>query len=411
MKKIKKAKDKFYQHCDITACMIVKNEEDNIKRCLDSIKWCDHIVIVDTGSTDKTLDIIRVEYPKVELHHMEWEGNYFSKCRNYALSKVKTNWILVIDADEVWVFDQGTTVESMKREFLTLPVDKVGSVKLQLDDIVGGGVAATFKPTRFFTKKSALRYKSTVHNEPTFKGSVAVCGGIRLLHYGYDVSPERAKVKVEQTVGLLKLRLEEDPKDYEAMFYLAQIYSAYVAYSQLDKTMEWSEIYFNHLEEMDPGYVRRNLFYSACETARRLKDFDAAKRWAEEGKKRFPNDLDLNYAILLLGIDTQNVLYVIEGAQSYIKRFREMENDPLVQASGFVFTKKPLNLLNAFHKLGLMRIQEGIKCLEGMDQLLMQTPAKLKFNILGALKNELKMLGCESLTNRIQSNKVLPNLP
>lgn len=410
MKKIKAPKDKYYTHCEITACMIVKNEEDNIRRCLSSIQWCDHIVIVDTGSTDKTVEIIKAEYPKVELHHMEWEGNYFSKCRNYALSKVKTNWILIIDADEEWFFE-GSTVESTKAELLTLPVNRIGAVKIALDDMVQGKLAASFKPTRFFNQKSALKYKSEVHNEPIFHGSVAVCSGLKLRHTGYDVPFERAKQKVEQTAGLLKKRLEADPKDYEAMFYLAQIYSAYVTYSRLEKTMEWSEVYFDHLPEMDPGYVRRNLFYSAAETARRLKDFDAVERWIKEGKVRFPNDLDLNYTILLFGIETQNPLYVIEGAQSYIKRFREMEADPLVQSVGFVFTKKPLNLLNAFHKLGLMRMQEGIKCLEGMDQLLVQAPTELKFNILGALKQELKMLGCESLTNRIQSNKVVPNLP
>ena len=409
--KIKEPKDKFYTHVAITACMIVKNEADNIRRCLNSIAWCDEIVVVDTGSTDDTMSIIRNEYPKVQLSEFRWEGNFFSKCRNHALSLVKTNWTLIIDADEEWIFDQNTTPESLKAELLKLPTNKVAAVKMQLEDWVQGQVAAAFKPCRLFAARSKLRYKSTVHNEPKFKGQVAVCGGIRLYHYGYDLDAEKSKAKVERTVSLLKARLDDDPKDFEAMFYLMQIYSAYHSYQDKEETMKWAEVYFKHLPEMDPGFVRRNIFYSATETARRLKDLDSAERWAKEGKARFPDDLDLNYTLMLLGIDLQNPTYVIEGAQSYINRYRAMEADPLVQSAGFVFTKKPVNLLNVLHKLGLMRLQEGIGCLMGVDSLIPQLPGKAKVELLNALQQELKMIGCESLTNKLTSNKIANHLP
>lgn len=84
----------------ISACMIVKNEEANIKRCLDSIHpHVDEIVIVDTGSTDKTIDICK-QYEKVKVYNFTWTDD-FSEARQFANDHATMGWILSIDADEV----------------------------------------------------------------------------------------------------------------------------------------------------------------------------------------------------------------------------------------------------------------------------------------------------------------------
>jgi glycosyltransferase involved in cell wall biosynthesis len=407
LKNDKNKKDKFYSHVEITGCMIVKNEIDNIERCLDSIQWLDEIVIVDTGSTDGTLELIQEKYPNVRLYQDEWDNN-FSRSRNVALSHIKTNWILIIDADEEWVFTDGSTPESLKAEMLKLPTNKVGGIKMLLEDMVQGGIAATFKPIRFFCKRANLKYRSTVHNEPIFKGQVAVCGGMKLLHYGYDVPTEKAKMKVERTAGLLMDRLEKNPHDFEAMFYLTNIYSAYVSYADHEKTLEWAEVYFKELPNIPAGKVRRNIFYSAAETARRLNLIEDAERWVLEGKKRYAKDLDLNYTMMLLGISLEKPEYIIEGASQYIQKYQEMEMNPLVQSAGFVFTKKPINLLNCFHKLGIIRIQEGFNHIRTMDQLLDGLPGgKHKMDILNGLTKELTMVGAESFISQLKSDKIL----
>lgn len=83
----------------ISLCMIVKNEEQNLYRCLASVKPIVHeIVIVDTGSTDRTIDIARAQGARIFNFH--WNDN-FSDARNYALKQAKGSWILVMDADEV----------------------------------------------------------------------------------------------------------------------------------------------------------------------------------------------------------------------------------------------------------------------------------------------------------------------
>ncbi len=78
--------------------LITYNEEKNIERCLSSVQWADEIVIVDSGSCDRTLEL--AEGFGAKVYHQEWLG--FGEQKNKALSYCATDWILVLDADE-WV--------------------------------------------------------------------------------------------------------------------------------------------------------------------------------------------------------------------------------------------------------------------------------------------------------------------
>lgn len=83
----------------LALCMIVKNEEQFLPQCLESVKdIVDEIVILDTGSTDRTVEI--AEENGAQVYHYEWTGS-FSDARNEATKHVTTDWILVLDADEV----------------------------------------------------------------------------------------------------------------------------------------------------------------------------------------------------------------------------------------------------------------------------------------------------------------------
>ena len=79
--------------------MIVKNEEKHLVRCLRSVRdVVDEMIIVDTGSTDKTIDIAKVFGAKV--FDFPWTGD-FSAARNHSLAQATGDWILILDADEV----------------------------------------------------------------------------------------------------------------------------------------------------------------------------------------------------------------------------------------------------------------------------------------------------------------------
>ncbi len=80
----------------ISVTIIAYNEEENIRECLESVKWADEIVVVDAGSKDKTVEISREYTDKVFIN--PWPGHYQQK--NFAIDKTSHLWIFSIDADE-----------------------------------------------------------------------------------------------------------------------------------------------------------------------------------------------------------------------------------------------------------------------------------------------------------------------
>jgi glycosyltransferase involved in cell wall biosynthesis len=82
---------------EISACLIVKNEEQLLPRCLDSLQGVDEIVICDTGSSDKTIEV--AENYQAKIVHFDWCDD-FASARNFAKNQASNDWILSIDADE-----------------------------------------------------------------------------------------------------------------------------------------------------------------------------------------------------------------------------------------------------------------------------------------------------------------------
>lgn len=82
----------------LSAVVLAKNEESNIGKCLESLSWCDEILVIDDFSTDNTSKIARKHGTKVIKHNL---SNNFAQQRNFGLSKTSNEWILFVDADEV----------------------------------------------------------------------------------------------------------------------------------------------------------------------------------------------------------------------------------------------------------------------------------------------------------------------
>ncbi|MEK7502101.1 MAG: glycosyltransferase family 2 protein, partial [Patescibacteria group bacterium] len=81
----------------ISAVVLTKNEEKNIVDCLESLSWCDEIIVVDDNSEDRTAEISKKFSAKVFIRNLNSD---FSKQRNFGLEKASGDWILFVDADE-----------------------------------------------------------------------------------------------------------------------------------------------------------------------------------------------------------------------------------------------------------------------------------------------------------------------
>ena len=99
----------------LSVIVITKNEEHNIVDCLESVKWADEIVVVDSGSDDKTVELARRYSQKVYVK--PWEG--YGASKNFALEQCTGEWILWLDADERVMGTLGDEVQSILKQHIT----------------------------------------------------------------------------------------------------------------------------------------------------------------------------------------------------------------------------------------------------------------------------------------------------
>lgn len=98
----------------ISLCVICKNEERNIKRCLEGVSAVvDEMIVVDTGSTDNTIEVAKESGADVYVY--VWDNN-FSNAKNYALEQAKNEWIIFLDADEYVLPNQAYMIPSIIKE-------------------------------------------------------------------------------------------------------------------------------------------------------------------------------------------------------------------------------------------------------------------------------------------------------
>lgn len=223
----------------VSLCMIVKNEEANLARCLASLKPVVHeIVIVDTGSTDRTVAIATVFGAKVYSH--AWNDN-FSAARNHAVDQAAGGWILIMDADEVIsTLDYERVAQTVassagKREAWSV-LTRNYTNKLQAkgwtandgaypDDQAADGWQPSWK-VRLFPNHEQIRFRGDVHEmvEAALRGSdYEIRKASFVVHHYGELEANAAAIAEKQRryfeSGMKKL--EQNPDDLAAMAELA----------------------------------------------------------------------------------------------------------------------------------------------------------------------------------------------
>lgn len=201
--------------------MIVKNEQRRLGRCLASlITWVDEIIIVDTGSTDKTISLARSAGAKVYLDR--WKQD-FSAARNYSLAQATKDWIFVIDADEE--FYPGEVGLALQMMF----IDGIDALSIDVYNVHGAEKETmSFAPSvRFFRRSLGCFYSDPVHNKLNYPANFRPARvGIHLKHWGYMMTADEAKAKMARSIPLIEKQLEEDPDNAYAIYNLGQFLRA-----------------------------------------------------------------------------------------------------------------------------------------------------------------------------------------
>ena len=193
----------------LSLCMIVRNEEEVLERCLRSVAdIVDQIVIVDTGSKDRTIDIAS-SYSS-EIYSYSWHGD-FSAARNESLRYAKGDWILVLDADDELSESSRWRIRPLIRN---TEYDAVGIVVRNIappDDVV-----KYYDDTRYrlFRNHRGFCYEQRVHNQiagSIFRnGGRAVDSDLVILHHGYKENFQRKAIR---SLPMIEAALLEDPEN------------------------------------------------------------------------------------------------------------------------------------------------------------------------------------------------------
>lgn len=184
----------------LSACLIVKDEEENLPTCLASLdRIVDEVVVYDTGSTDKTVEIARNAGARVIEGF--WDDD-FSRARNEALAECRGDWILHVDADEV-VHAEALELRNMLQRpdvfpSLLVPIENVGDA--HVNETVEHRACRLFK--RSMHKWSGRLHEQVVLKNGDSRTNTGLAGDIKIVHSGYTAEAMQRRNKIERNLRL-----------------------------------------------------------------------------------------------------------------------------------------------------------------------------------------------------------------
>ncbi|WP_170074685.1 glycosyltransferase family 2 protein [Paraclostridium dentum] len=293
--------------------MIVKNEEKNIKRCLDSIESiANEIIIVDTGSNDETLNICSNYNAKVINH--KW-NNDFSEARNVSLEYATKDYILFLDADEK------ISKENLEKLKALLSSKKLAEgYFFRLTNIINGTEVGEYVVFRFFKNKRKYRFRGKVHEQIANciqkhnKDKCIENIDIKIYHYGYDPNKVNIESKYKRNMGILNTYTEEEKDAY--YFYVlgneyARITDFKSAIESYEKSLDLMELKYNYV-------FYPYLILNIVKAYSNEKQFYESIKFIEKIRFSIPNFKDLYFMECLAYIECGKISKALECLNEYI---------------------------------------------------------------------------------------------
>lgn len=165
----------------VSAVVITLNEEQAIEQCLAALRWCDEIVVVDSGSTDRTLEICRAH--GCSIHHRAFDG--FGPQKRWGVSLATHDWILSVDADEVITDDlRDEIVRELSAEQMACDGFLVPRTLVFLGSEFRHGREHRHSTLRLFDRRCGTFTNARVHETVEVAGGTKLLSG-RILHNSY----------------------------------------------------------------------------------------------------------------------------------------------------------------------------------------------------------------------------------
>lgn len=274
----------------LSICMMIKDEEKNLQRCLNSLSPLMEsldleLIIIDTGSTDESPNIAKKFTNKVFFH--KW-NNDFSEMRNVSISYAKGEWILIIDADE-----ELKSCNEIIAFLASNECKKYNAATILCENVMGNSEynSVVLVTPRLFKNDGKFKYTGSVHNMPIFSQPVKNLKDT-LLHYGYIITDkELVEKKFKRTATMLRKELEKNPNN---VYYRYQLSVSYLAHGNLMEALNECERCYKNMKEnilnlREHFYVYPHLVKCLC----KVNNYHRAKLICEEAIKVEKEQLDM----------------------------------------------------------------------------------------------------------------------
>lgn len=207
----------------ISACYIVKNEAKNLAKSIKSLKnQVNEIVVVDTGSTDNTIVVARKLGAKI--YSFPWQDD-FSKARNFALSKAKREWLVLLDADEYFTAKTAGNIRQVIRQ-----AQQADGLLIQMVnyDVDKAEIQDYFYQLRIVRNQQGLHYEGKIHEELKLSDGKSMKffrippEMLEIYHTGYASSVSRQKL--ERNLRLLQQAVDNGQSEVDLARYFCDCY-------------------------------------------------------------------------------------------------------------------------------------------------------------------------------------------
>jgi tetratricopeptide (TPR) repeat protein len=334
----------------LSVCLIVKNEEAFLGQCLKSVKdIATQIVVVDTGSTDRTIEIAKDH--GAEVYSFAWCDD-FSVARNAALEHVTGDWVLMLDADE----ELSPAACAALRQHIAQR--EVMAWRLPLVDVGHEAEGASYVP-RLFRNAPGLFFVGRIH-EQVFSSVEARraewglenrIGEATILHHGYTAAVARDRNKLERNLRLLERAVEEQPEDPNLLMNLGQ------ELSRAGREPESLVRYWQAFECLSskpaaeiPPELRQTLLSQFCTRLTAAKQFRDIVSILTSPAGKLGMTASLHFALGLAHLELGEFTEAVEQLQLCLAKRGERSFCPI---------NKDINTAAPYHCLALAQAQLG----------------------------------------------------